>query len=74
LLHPGSGYRIEDGYVEIIGGIRMKIIGLNRRYDDYENRKARLVYREGEMVLWISKRIPRPERYKPRECYSHRYQ
>jgi transposase len=70
LLHPGSGYRIEDGYVEIIGGIRMKIIGLNRRYDDYENRKARLVYREGEMVLWISKRIPRPEQYKPRDVIA----
>jgi len=54
LLHPGSGYRIEDGYVEIIGGIRMKIIGLNRRYDDYENRKARLVYREGIAVLFHS--------------------
>jgi len=70
LLHPGSGYRIEDGYVEIIGGIRMKIIGWDRRYDDYENREARLVYREGEMVLWISKRIPRPEQYKPRDVIA----
>jgi len=26
-LHQGSGYRIEDGYVEIIRGIRLKIIG-----------------------------------------------
>jgi len=26
-LHQGSGYRIEDGYVEIIIGIRLKIIG-----------------------------------------------
>jgi hypothetical protein len=33
LLHHGSGYRIEDGYVEIIGGIRMKIIEWDRRYD-----------------------------------------
>jgi len=32
----------------------MKIIGLNRRYDDYENRKARLVYREGIAVLFHS--------------------
>ena len=48
LLHPGSGYRIEEGYVEIIGGIKLKIIGWDRRYDQYENREARLVYRGGE--------------------------
>jgi len=52
LLHPGSGYRIRDGYVEIVGGIRMKIIGWDRRYDQYGNREARLVYRGGEMILW----------------------
>ena len=38
LLHYGSGYRIKDGYVEIVGGIRMKIIGWDKRYDEYENR------------------------------------
>ena len=45
LLHPGSGYRVKEGYVEIIGGIRLKIIGWDRRYDGYENGEARLVYR-----------------------------
>jgi hypothetical protein len=69
-VHQGSGYRIEDGYVEIIGGIRMKIIGWDRRYDQYENREARLIYLGGEMVLWISKRIPRPEQYKPRDAIA----
>jgi len=70
LLHPGSGYRIEDGYVEIIGGIRLKIIGWDRRYDGYENGEARLVYRGDRMMLWISKRIPRPEPYKPRDTIA----
>jgi IS605 OrfB family transposase len=70
LLHPGSGYRIEDGHVEIIGGIKLKIIGWDRRYDEYENREARLIYREGRMILWISKRIPRPEQYKPRDAIA----
>jgi putative transposase len=70
LLHHGSGYRIEDGYVEIIGGIRMKIIEWDRRYDEYENREARLIYREGRMILWISKRIPRPEQCKPRDAIA----
>jgi IS605 OrfB family transposase len=65
LLHPGSGYRIKDGYVEIIGGIRLRIIGWDRRYDDYENREARLVYRRDKMILWISKKIPKPKKYVP---------
>jgi hypothetical protein len=33
LLHQGSSYRIKEGYVEIIGGIRLKIIGWDRRYN-----------------------------------------
>jgi hypothetical protein len=51
LLHPGSGYRVKDGYIEFIGGIKVKIIGLDRRYDGYENGEARLVYRDGKMIL-----------------------
>ena len=70
MLHPGSGYKIKDGYVEIIGGIRLKIIGWDRRYDEYENREARPVYREGRMILWISKRIPRPKQNKPRDAIA----
>jgi putative transposase len=70
LLHPGSGYRVKDGYVEIIGGIRMKIIDWDRRYDGYENGEARLVYREGKMMLWISKKVPKPEPYQPRDVIA----
>jgi predicted transposase len=65
LLHPGSGYRIKDGYIEIIGGIRLRIIGWDRRYDDYENREARLVYKRDKLFLWISKKIPKPKKYVP---------
>jgi transposase len=70
LLHQGSGYRVKEGYVKIIGGIRLRIIGWDMRYDDYENGEARLVYRGGEMVLWISKRIPKPKQYKPRDAIA----
>jgi len=70
LLHPGSGYRIEDGYVEIIGGIKLRIIGWDRRYDGYENGEARLVYRGDKMILWISKKIPRPKPYQPRDVIA----
>ena len=51
LLHPGSGYRVKEGYVEILGGVKLKIIGWDRRYDQYENGEARLVHREGKMML-----------------------
>jgi len=66
LLHQGSGYRIRDGYVEIIGGLRLRIIGWDKRYDDYENREARLVYKNDKMILWVSKKIPKPPKYTPR--------
>jgi hypothetical protein len=33
LLYQGSGYRVKEGYVEIIGGIKLSIIGWDRRYD-----------------------------------------
>ncbi|MDT7889430.1 MAG: hypothetical protein RQ885_10715 [Desulfurococcales archaeon] len=65
LLHQGSSYRVKDGYVEIIGGIRLSIIGWDKRYDDYEDWEARLVYRDNKMILWISKKTPRSEPYQP---------
>ena len=65
LLHPGQSYRIKDGYVEIIGGMRLRIIGWDRRYDNYKNREARLVYKRDKLFLWISKKIPKPKKYTP---------
>jgi IS605 OrfB family transposase len=70
LLHHGSGYRVKEGYVEIIGGIRLRIIGWDRRYDGYENGEARLVYRDGKMMLWISKKISKPQPYQPRDVIA----
>jgi IS605 OrfB family transposase len=64
------GYRVKDGYVEIIGGVKLKIIGWDRRYDQYENGEARLGYRGDKMMLWISKKIPRPKPYKPRDAIA----
>jgi len=65
-LTPHYGYRIKDGYVEIAGGYRLRIIGWDRRYDAYENREARLVYRDGKMFLMIAKRVPKPSPTEPR--------
>jgi transposase len=70
LLHQGSGYRDKEGYVEIIGGIWLRIIGLDKRYDDYDNRGARLVYRDNKIILWISRRTPEPKPYQPRDAIA----
>ena len=69
-LYPGQSYWVRDGYVEIAGGIKLSIIGWDRKYDQYENGEARLVYRDGKMMLWISKRVPKPEPYKPRDAIA----
>ena len=59
-------YRIRGEYLEILGGFRLRIIGWDRRYDSYPNKEARLLFRNGEFVLCISKRIPRPEKHVPK--------
>ncbi|MEM4027491.1 MAG: transposase, partial [Desulfurococcus sp.] len=53
-LAHGYGYRIRNGFAEIIGGYRLRIIGWDKRYDQYESREARLVYRNGKMFLMIA--------------------
>jgi hypothetical protein len=65
LLHPELSYRIKDGYVEIIGGVRLRMIGWDGRYDNYDNKEARLIYKRDKLFLWISKRIPKPNKYVP---------
>jgi len=56
----GGSYRIRDGYIEIIDGYKLEIIGWDRRYDAYEDRDAVLVYRDDRMFLMVAKRIPKP--------------
>jgi IS605 OrfB family transposase len=65
-LTPLQSYRIKDGYIEIIGEYRLKIVGWDKRYDQYPNKEARLIYRNGEMFLMIAKRIPKPSKITPR--------
>ncbi len=56
--------------MEIIEGIKLEIIGWDRRYNRYESEEARLVYRGDKMMLWISKKIPRPEPYQPKDVIA----
>jgi len=60
------GYRVKDDHVELAGGYRLRVIGWDRRYDSYPNREARLVFRDGEFTLYITKQVPRPAKYAPK--------
>jgi IS605 OrfB family transposase len=65
LTHKYS-YRINGGYVELLGGYKLEIIGWDMRYDNYPNGDARLLFKDGKLVLEVSKHIPRPRKYTPR--------
>ena len=59
-------YRVRDGYVEILGGYKLRIVGWDRRYDGYPSGDARLLFKDGKFILGISKRVPKPVKYIPR--------
>jgi putative transposase len=65
LTHKQS-YRVRDGYVEILGGYRLRVTGWDGRYDSYPSGDARLVLKDGKLVLEISKHVPRPPKYSPK--------
>jgi len=69
-LVPKYSYRIKGEYVELIGGYKLKIIGYDKRYEEYENREARLVYRDGELYLFIFKKIPKPKEIEPNDAIA----
>jgi putative transposase len=58
-------YRVRDGYVELLGGYKLRIIGWDKRYDIYPSGDARLLFKDGEFILGISKRVPKPAKYSP---------
>jgi len=60
------GYRVKGDYVELAGGYRLRVIGWDRRYDNFPNREARLVFRDGRFDLYVAKRVPRPAKYAPK--------
>ncbi|WP_211096585.1 RNA-guided endonuclease TnpB family protein [Acidilobus sp. 7A] len=65
-LTHGLGYRVKGDHVELAGSYRLRVIGWDRRYDDFPNREARLVFRDGRFDLYVAKRVPRPAKYAPK--------
>ena len=76
-LTPSLSYRIKGNYVEVLGGYRLRIAGWDRRYDQYPNGEARLVYKEGKFFFMIYKRLAERlrrgilKRVRPLSNHSH---
>jgi len=62
LTHKYS-YRVRDGYVEVLGGYKLRIVGWDRRYDNYPSGDAKLILKDDKFILEISKRVPKPAKY-----------
>jgi len=64
-LH-NDAYRVRDGQLYITGGYKARIIGVEERYKEGKRREAKLVYRNGDMYLYIAVEIPRPTPITPK--------
>jgi len=64
-LHK-SAYHVRDGYLYITGGYKAKVVGIEERYEEGRWREAKLVYRGGDMYLYIAVEISRPTPVEPR--------
>jgi len=65
MLMIPAGYYISGDYIKIFGVGKLKIIGKDYRHLSYRDKLAKLVYKDGEMYLFIIKKvpIPKPELY-----------
>jgi len=61
-----DAYSVRDGYLYVTGGYKAKIVGMEERYERGKWREAALVYRDGDMYLYIAVEIPRPTPPTPR--------
>jgi len=64
-LHRDA-YRVRDGYLLIMGRYKARVVDMEERYEEGERREARLVYRVGDMYLYISVEVPKPTPVEPR--------
>jgi len=61
-----DAYRVRDGQLYITGGYKAKIVGIEERYEEGDWREAMLVYRYGDMYLYIAVEIPKLTPVTPR--------
>jgi len=64
-LHK-TAYKVEDNHLYTIGGYKARVIGIEERHEKGIWREAKLVYRGGDMYLYITVEIPRPTPVEPK--------
>jgi len=64
-LTHGYSYRIRGGCVELTGGCRLEVVGMDRRYEG-EYKEARLVQRDDKMFFYIAVRLLKPVQIEPK--------
>jgi len=64
-LHK-SVYSVRDGYLYVTGGYKARVIGMEERYKEGKWKEATLVYRNGDMYIYIAVEVPRPTPVEPK--------
>jgi len=61
-----DAYRVKDGYLYVMGGYKARVIGMEQRYEEGKWKEARLVYRGGDMYLYIFVEVSKPTPIAPK--------
>jgi len=64
-LHK-SAFRMRNGHIYITSRYRARVVALERRYEKGEWREVALVYRNGDMYLYIAVEVPKSAPVEPR--------
>jgi len=64
-LHKNA-YSVRDGHLYVTGGYRTRVIGIEESYRRGKRKEAKLVYRNGDMYLYIAVEVPKPTLVEPR--------
>jgi len=61
-----DAYSVRDGYLYVTGGYKARVIGIEQRYEEGKWRETRLVYRGGDMYLYIAVEVSKPTPIAPK--------
>jgi len=64
-LHK-SAYSVRGGYLYVTGGYKARVIGMEERYKEGKWKEATLVYRNGDMYIYIAVEVPSPTPVEPK--------